>query len=148
MQLVWFKRDLRINDHEALTLAISKGPILPLYILEPELFSQPDLSYRHYQFLKDCLIELDESLQKLGQNLIIKIGSATDILKKINRNHPIQTLWSHQETWNNWTYQRDKKVRQLTRIYNIQWNEPRQNGVIRNLDNRNGWSKQWYAQMK
>jgi len=36
MQLVWFKRDLRIEDHVALVEAAARGPVLPLYILEPE----------------------------------------------------------------------------------------------------------------
>ena len=53
MHIVWFKRDLRIHDHSALTLAASKGTLLPLYILEPKLWREPDLSYRHYQFLKE-----------------------------------------------------------------------------------------------
>ena len=55
MHIVWFKRDLRIEDHEALAQAAKHGPILPLYILEPELWQQPDMSHRHYMFLQDCL---------------------------------------------------------------------------------------------
>lgn len=31
MQVVWFKRDLRINDNLALSLASEKGDALPLY---------------------------------------------------------------------------------------------------------------------
>ena len=51
MHIVWFKRDLRIEDHKAFVQAAKHGPILPLYILEPELWQQPDMSHRHYMFL-------------------------------------------------------------------------------------------------
>ena len=34
--LVWFKRDLRVHDHPALTLAAGLGRVLPLYIAEPD----------------------------------------------------------------------------------------------------------------
>ncbi|AJI57927.1 DNA photolyase family protein [Francisella philomiragia] len=38
MQVVWFKRDLRIDDNLALTQAVTKGDVLPIYIIEPELW--------------------------------------------------------------------------------------------------------------
>lgn len=50
MNIVWFKRDLRINDHAALIEASRRGPVVPLYILEPELWQQPDMSRRQYIF--------------------------------------------------------------------------------------------------
>ncbi|MHA7841467.1 MAG: FAD-binding domain-containing protein [Gammaproteobacteria bacterium] len=148
MQVVWFKRDLRTEDNAALTKAAQQGPILPLFILEPELWQQPDLSHRQYAFLQDSLRELDISLQALGQGLIIKIGDAVQVLQEIHAYHRIQALWSHQETWNNWTYQRDKKVKQWTTANNIPWHEPTQHGVIRRLKNRDGWAAHWYKQMK
>lgn len=148
MNIVWFKRDLRIHDHEALALAAKNGIVLPLYILEPELWKQPDMSYRHYAFLKDCLYELNCDLEAIGQQLIIKVGNVLDILKDIKKRHPIDGLWSHQETWNGWTYQRDKLVSQWCKENNISWQEPVQNGVVRCLKSRDGWSSHWYNQMK
>lgn len=39
IELVWFKRDLRVHDHAALAAAVASGrPVLPLYIIEPELW--------------------------------------------------------------------------------------------------------------
>lgn len=148
MHIVWFKRDLRIEDNEALARAAKQGPILPLYIIEQDLWHQPDMSRRHYIFLQECLNELDQSLAALGQKLIIKIGNVVDVLKDINERHDIQALWSHQETWNGWTYKRDKLVKHWCRSYNIPWYEPAQNGVIRCLNNRDGWAACWYNQMK
>lgn len=148
MNIIWFKRDLRIEDHEALAQAAKHGPVLPLYIFEPELWHQPDMSYRHYIFLQDCLSELSQALEKLGQKLIIKVGNAVDVLEDIRKCHPIESLWSHQETWNGWTYERDKAVKHWCKSRNIPWHEPVQNGVVRRLYNRDGWAARWYHQMK
>ena len=60
--VVWFKRDLRIADHQAFSEAARHGSIVPLYILEPELWQQPDLSHRHYCFLNESLAELNAQL--------------------------------------------------------------------------------------
>lgn len=148
MQVVWFKRDLRIEDHSVLVEASKHGPILFLYILEPKLWQQPDLSFRHYQFLMECLSELNQALQKHGHHLVIKVGCAINVLAEIHRRHKIKILWSHQETWNGWTYSRDKEVKIWTKANNILWHELVQNGVIRCLSQRDGWAARWYAQMK
>jgi deoxyribodipyrimidine photo-lyase len=147
MNIVWFKRDLRIEDHQALTEAAKAGPVLPLFILEPELWRQPDLSLRHYTFMAQCLLDLNESLKVLGQGLILKVGNAVDVLATLQQQHGITALWSHQETWNHWTYERDRQVLRWARANEIPWFEPTQNGVIRRLQDRNGWASRWYDVM-
>lgn len=148
MEIVWFKRDLRINDHTALTMASENGPCLALYILEPTLWHQADMSQRQYHFLTDCLSELDMELQKIGQKLVVKVGNAVTILQEITEQYDISGLWSHQETWNGWTYARDRRVLQWANSHAIPWHQPVQNGVIRRLKNRNGWAEKWHIQMK
>lgn len=148
MNVVWFKRDLRVEDHQALAQAAQQGPVLPLYILEPDLWRQPDMSFRHYAFLQDCLSSLNSSLKTLGQSLVIKVGDACEVLEDLHQRYSITSLWSHQETWNGWTYQRDIAVNQWCQSRNIPWHEPVQNGVIRRLADRDGWAARWYRQMK
>ena len=41
VQLVWFKRDLRVNDHKPLWNAAAQGPCLCLYVYEPEFTKLP-----------------------------------------------------------------------------------------------------------
>jgi len=149
LQIVWFKKDLRIEDNIALSSAFSSGkPVLLLYILEPELWCQPDMSYRHYIFLQECLYQLENELSKLGHSLTIKVGEAIAILDNLANEFSVESIWSHQETWNNWTYMRDKKVRLWARQRGIKWHEPVQNGVIRRLKQRGGWAARWYQIMK
>ena len=70
-EVVWFKRDLRVHDHPALMGACQSGNgVLPLYIYEPELWQQPELSGRHFEFLQDCLDDLTGSLEQRGAGLV------------------------------------------------------------------------------
>ena len=147
MHIAWFKRDLRIWDNEAFTNACKSKFVMPLYIVEPELWKQDDLSYRQYIFLKDCLKDLEKELKKIGQNLIIRTGDALEIFNDINNEFGIKEVWSHQETWNFWTFNRDLKLKDWFKSKNIKWNEATQNGVIRGLKNRDGWSKEWQKRM-
>ena len=148
MHIVWFKRDLRLADHAALTQALATGEaVLPLYILEPELWQQPDMSHRHYQFLQQSLDELAQTLARRGCRLIVRVGAAVAVLEELRQQFPLNGLWSHQETWNGWTYNRDKQVLAWARQHGIPWHEPPQHGVIRRLKNRDGWAAKWYRQM-
>jgi deoxyribodipyrimidine photo-lyase len=147
MHIAWFKRDLRVWDNEAFTNACKSKSIMPLYIIEPKLWQQDDLSYRQYIFLKDCLKDLDKELKKIGQNLIIKTGDALEIFNDINNEFGVKEVWSHQETWNFWTFNRDLKLKDWFKSKNIKWNEVTQNGVIRGLKKRDGWSKEWQKRM-
>ena len=94
MNVIWFKRDLRVWDNEAFTKACESGPVIPLYIFEPELWSQNDLSYRHYQFLIECLDDLKYDIEKLGQELVIRSGNVLEIFQDINQQFDISELWS------------------------------------------------------
>ena len=143
VQVVWFKRDLRIFDHEPLNRAAESGNVIPLYIFEPNLWRQPDMSGRHFNFLVECLSELDQELEALKNPLVVRVGRATDVLHQIHEQFTIDTLWSHQETWNGWTYKRDIQVKRWCSERAIPWNEPKQHGVHRRMKSRDGWARKW-----
>ena len=147
INVVWFKRDLRITEHAPLFEAAKIGNVLPLYIVEPELWRQPDSGRRHWHFIHDSLEELQVSLSLIGAPLIIRIGEAVDVLQQLLSELGSMTLWSHEETGNGWTYQRDISVAVWCRSHGIGWYEFPTNGVVRRLTSRDGWAKQRDARM-
>jgi deoxyribodipyrimidine photo-lyase len=144
IEVVWFKRDLRVTDHAPLLAACDTGnAVLPLYIIEPELWRQPEMSGRHYDFLAECLADLDAALTKRGARLVVKVGEAVDVLAALHATHSINAIHAHEETGLMWTYVRDKAVRAFARKAGIAVLEHRQHGVWRGPSSRNGWAKRW-----
>ncbi|MEM7508549.1 MAG: FAD-binding domain-containing protein [Pseudomonadota bacterium] len=147
LQVVWFKRDLRVRDHRALARAAehgaARGPVLPLYIVEPDLWAQPDSAGRHWDFVAESLRELQVDLAALGQPLAIRRGEAVEVLSDLHAHHGVAALWSHEETGNAWTFARDRAVASWCRAEGIPWQEERQTGVLRRLASRDGWAKRW-----
>ena len=109
-RVVWFKRDLRLHDHAALVHAARQGPVLCLYIVEPELWAQPDAALQHFEFVRESLAELQQSLQALGGDLQVHTGSAVQVLAALHQQAPFAELVSHMETGNAFTYTRDLAV--------------------------------------
>ena len=149
IEVVWFKKDLRVRDHLPLVNA-SKGssPILCLFIIEPERFNLPDFDPIHIEWEIDCAKELAKSLEKLGGSLHFEIGKPIDIFERINSTYEISRIHSHQETGNSWSFQRDIDVSNWCKASAIEWIEYPSNGVIRNLDDRDNWKKQRDARMR
>jgi len=146
--LVWFKRDLRLEDHEPLALAARQGAVLPVYIIEPDYWQQPDTSLRQWQFNQDAVYLLYQQLKALGQPLLVRRGPATRVLRELSREFPLQQMVSHQETGNLWTYQRDQAVARLCKELGLPWLQYRQHAVQRCLSDRDQWFPQADAFLK
>jgi len=149
MHIVWFKRDLRVHDHAPLAAACaSGGPVLPLYIVEPDLWQQADASGRQFGFLAESLRDLDGSLAARSGRLVVRVGEAVQILHDLHAAHGITAIHAHQETGNLWSFSRDKAVRRWARQASVPVYEAQQHGVWRALNNRNGWAARWEAMMR
>jgi len=143
INILWFKKDLRIYDNEALCAAIKDNDILPIYIIELDIWSQKTHSHRQWQFCKESLIDLRNALAEIGQPLIIRTGNVINVFNEISSKFNIKGIYSHQETGDWLTYTRDQKVRDWALSKNIIWKEFLQFSVFRGNLDRNNWSKKW-----
>ncbi|MCL4675548.1 MAG: deoxyribodipyrimidine photo-lyase, partial [Pararhodobacter sp.] len=141
LSLVWFKRDLRASDHAALALAAAQGAVLPVHIVEPELWAQPDASGRQWAFVAECIQELRRDLAGLGQPLILREGDAVEVLTRLHAKHRFAQILSHEETGSLWTRARDQRVAAWARDKGLPWVEVPQSGVVRRLAGRDGWAE-------
>ena len=131
IQVVWFKRDLRTGDHAPLAQAAVAGPVLPLYVAEPDYWRLPDVSTRQWMAQRSALEELAQQLSTLGAPLIVRVGSVVDVLARIHAAVGIARLLAHQETGNLWSFRRDEAVRAFCKQHGIPCLEFSQTGVIR-----------------
>ncbi len=145
VQVVWFKRDLRTCDHAPLALAAAAGPVLPLYIAEPQYWALPDASVRQWHAVRGALDELSRRLEAVGAPLAVRIGEVVPVLARIHRAVGITRLLAHEETGNGWTFARDKAVHRFCREAGIAFVELPQFGVVRGLRDRDRWGPAHHA---
>ncbi|MBV2361281.1 deoxyribodipyrimidine photo-lyase [Thalassococcus sp. CAU 1522] len=147
--LVWFKRDLRLADHAALTRAADRGAVVPVCVVEPEYWALPDVSGRQYAFLRDSVTCLRDALRAIGSDLVIRVGDAVAELDRLADETGADALFSHEETGNAWTFARDRRVAAWARGRGLPWQELPQCAVIRGAHDRDRWAAQrnrWMAQ--
>ena len=63
----WVRRDLRLVDNQALHAATRYAEqVIPVFVLDPQLLSAPDLSDKRLGFLVGGLRDLDKALRAIG----------------------------------------------------------------------------------
>jgi deoxyribodipyrimidine photo-lyase len=73
--IVWFRRDLRVHDHAALTAAArSADRVVPVFVLDEALLRGRFESGPRGRFLLGCLRELRAALRDRGGELVVRSG--------------------------------------------------------------------------
>ena len=144
INVVWFKRDLRLSDHVPLKCAIENGrPTLLLFIIEPSLTESVHYSNRHWKFMLGCIDDMQAILSNYSAEVTILQGEVLDIFTKLNDEYNGIELFSHMEIGIDITFKRDREVANWIKTNRLVWNEFPQNAITRGRKNRNGWNKEW-----
>ncbi|RRH77371.1 FAD-binding domain-containing protein [Falsigemmobacter faecalis] len=118
--LVWFRSDLRVSDHPALSRAATLGAVLPVFVADPQDWAAPAASGRHWAFVAAALTELGEDLARLGAPLSLRQGAAAEVLPRLCRARGIRHIVSHRRAW---TAPRDAALRRVLEAEGITWEE-------------------------
>ena len=80
--LVWFRRDLRVDDHAALSNALADcARVYCVFVYDREILDAlPTRADRRVEFIRDALRELDASLRAQGGGLIVVHERAADAI--------------------------------------------------------------------
>ncbi|NER80506.1 MAG: deoxyribodipyrimidine photo-lyase, partial [Leptolyngbya sp. SIO1D8] len=81
--VVWFRRDLRISDHEPLFRAARRGAVIPVFVFDTALLHHPETGAARVTFMLNCLASLDMDLQQKGGRLILRSGDPIEVLPKL-----------------------------------------------------------------
>ena len=79
--LLWFRRDLRVTDHPALTRAAREFEcVVPVFVLDDALRNGRFASAPRETFMLGCLSALDDALRQRGSGLVIRDGDPAEAL--------------------------------------------------------------------
>lgn len=148
VNLVWFKRDLRLSDHQPLKYAFDSAlPTLLIYNFEPLLLDDAHYNERHWRFVYQSLIEMNKQLARFNARVYLFNSSMDELLDSLNKQFEIVSLLSHQEIGLNNTFERDKAVKKWCKYHTINWLEFPTGGVMRGAKSRKGWNEHWHQYM-
>ena len=99
--VVWFRNDLRTDDHGPLRAAVRLGtPVIPVVCVDVDLarskqFGIPRLGPHRAKFWLACIEDLRRDLRARGSDLIVLRGRATDVLPALIERHAVKEVFFH-----------------------------------------------------
>ena len=110
-----FRRDLRLTDNTGLIEA-SKSSIqtIPCFILDSVLLkkSNPKRSKFRFQFLQDCLTDLEEQLQSKGSHLHMFSGNPEIVVEELIKFLRVDAVFANAD-YTPFSKKRDEKIRKV-----------------------------------
>lgn len=148
INVVWFKRDLRLRDHEPLSKAINSGlPTLLIYVFEPSLMAAAESDARHCRFVWQSLEDMNKRLRSFHACVYSFHDEVEAVFFGLLKDFHIKQVFSYAETGLQITYERDKRMKKFFDASGIHWNESQYAGVIRGIRNRDKWTQKWHSVM-
>ena len=100
--LVWFRRDLRANDHAALYRALTQcRQVHCVFVFDSEILDALPRADRRVEFIRDSLVELDAALRALGQHphagLIVRHAMASDAVPALAQALQAQAVYANHD---------------------------------------------------
>jgi deoxyribodipyrimidine photo-lyase len=113
--IVWFRRDLRVDDHAALYHAAATGaPIVPVFVFDTEVIDRLPSDGAVFDFQAEALRDLESAVAERGGRLIFRRGRSLDVHEELIREFQPSALFFNRD-YEPSARLRDEAVEQLYR---------------------------------
>ncbi|MGZ5203053.1 MAG: cryptochrome/photolyase family protein, partial [Telluria sp.] len=113
--LVWFRRDLRVEDHAALHHALrSSARVYCVFVFDTDILAGLPRDDRRVQFIHASIKELDARLHAWGAYLIVRQGRAADEIARLAEELDAESVFANHD-YEPAAIARDREVQQRLR---------------------------------
>lgn len=116
VQIMWFRRDLRLADNAALYHALRTGvPVVPVFIFDKNILDKlENRSDRRVEFIHAALSDMQEQLVQLGSTMEVYYGHPKEIYKQLLEKYQIETVFTNHD-YEPYAKERDDLIEELLR---------------------------------
>jgi len=96
--LMWFRRDLRVDDNAALYHALRAcRQLLCVFVFDRAILDALPRADRRVEFIRESLVELEAELRALGGGLIVRHAVAEDEIAPLARALEVQAVFANRD---------------------------------------------------
>lgn len=111
VNIIWLRRDLRLEDNTALFHALkTRENVLPLFIFDPFILEQ--LEYRpdyRVNFIYNVLKGIKQELEQIGATIYVAHGQPVEVFKTLSEQYHICSVYANRD-YEPYALQRDAEV--------------------------------------
>ena len=96
--LMWFRRDLRVDDNAALYQALRAcRQVVCVFVFDRAILDPLPRADRRVEFIRESLVELQAELEALGGGLIVRHAAAEDEIAQLARTLEAQAVFANRD---------------------------------------------------
>ena len=119
INIFWFRRDLRLDDNNALFQATSSGlPVLPLFIFDNNITDELPANDPRITIIYETLSSINNTLTEYGSSVLILKGDPESLLEELVRSYDINTVYVNKD-YEPYAIHRDNNIEALLNKHGI-----------------------------
>lgn len=120
VNIIWFRRDLRLSDNAALYHALIAGKsVLPIFIFDQNILDQlEDKKDKRVAFIHGAIAEMQDQLVRLGSSMQVFYGKPMEAFGKLVAQYAIDTVFTNQD-YEPYALERDAAVASFLQEHSI-----------------------------
>ncbi len=153
INILWFRRDLRIEDNEVVTgAAADNQPVLPCFIIDPWFYTWSEVGRARVRFLFESLEDLDFNLKQHGSKLYLFEGNAVTVLRNLTQqlqqsgNRP--KLFFNRDVQVQYGIDRDRSITDFYHQHNLDYHLGLNNFLQTDSESRDAWFDEYYTYLR
>ena len=118
INIIWFRRDLRLNDNAALYNALKSSlPVIPIFIFDKNILDKlEDKKDRRVEFIHTALMEMQKQLIQWGTSLQVFYGFPEKIFNNLFEKYEIKNVFTNHD-YEPYALERDGNIEKLGKKY-------------------------------
>jgi deoxyribodipyrimidine photo-lyase len=98
INILWFRRDLRLDDNHALFAALSSDlPVLPLFIFDTSITDELPKDDPRITFIYEELLKINDELVRYGSSILILKGDPLLLWEKLEETYDINAVFLNKD---------------------------------------------------
>lgn len=153
MHILWFRRDLRLEDNEIISLgATDNAEVLPCFIIDPWFYQQAEVGKARVKFLFESLENLDSNLRARGSQLYLFEGNSINVLQELTSqllqqgNPP--TLFFNHDVQVQYGIERDRQIIDFYKQHNLSYHQGLNNFLQTAGERTDAWMEEYYTYLQ
>lgn len=120
IQVMWFRRDLRLTDNAALYYALRTGiPVLPVFIFDKNILDRlDDKADRRVEFIHAAITEMQVQLLGMGSTMEVYHDYPVPVFKKLLERYDIVTVFTNHD-YEPYAKERDAEMAALLKEHGV-----------------------------
>jgi len=119
VNIMWFRRDLRLSDNAALYYALkSEKNVLPIFIFDKNILDKlENKADRRVEFIHAALLQMQKQLTEIGSSLKVYYSTPIEAFKELLNQYHVEKVFTNHD-YEKYAIDRDSQIDDLLRHHN------------------------------